>query len=351
MKKILVIGVLVCAVVIVSVIGCKRDSSMANLSPAAPGISFAVPQGWPQPVYTFDNNKLTQAGFELGRKLFYDTRLSKDNSVSCGTCHQQFAAFANLDHPLSHGVYGLFGTRNAPGLFNDAWQPSFFWDGGVINIENQPINPIQNHVEMDETLPDIINKLGADADYKARFNSVFGNDSITSQRIFKALAQFMVAMVSDNSRYDKYIRGENGGALTAQELHGLQLFRDKCAACHKEPLFTDYSYRNNGLSVDPSLNDSGRAHITGSPDDMYKFRVPSLRNIDLTRPYMHDGRFSTLDAVLEHYRTGIVQSPTLDPLLSNGIDMTDTDKADIISFLQTLTDTSFVKDQRFSEPQ
>lgn len=330
-----------------SLVGCKKDVLPPDNSNA---ISFVVPMSWPQPVYLFTNNTLTQSGFELGRKLFYDVRLSRDNSTSCGSCHQQFAAFSHLDHPVSHGIYGLLGKRNAPALFNEAWIPTFFWDGGVVNIENQPINPIQNPVEMDMTMPEIITKISPDAKYKAMFTSAFGSDTINSQRIFRALAQFMAAMVSNNSKYDKYVRGEAGGTFTAQELNGLAIFRQKCATCHKEPLFSDYSYRNNGLMPDPSVNDSGRAHITLNAADMYKFKVPSLRNIELTRPYMHDGRFQTLDAAVEHYRTDINASATLDPLLANGINLSDNDKQDVITFLKTLTDTTFTHDTRFSEP-
>jgi cytochrome c peroxidase len=224
------------------------------------------------------------------------------------------------------------------------------WDGGVNNVENQPINPIQNPVEMGEALPHVLSKLSSDATYRAMFKDAFGDETINSQRLFKALAQFMIAMVSYNSRYDKYIRGEAGGTLTGQELNGLSLFRSKCESCHKEPLFSDYSFHNNGLSPDPNLKDSGRMHITGNPADLYKFKVPSLRNVELSRPYMHDGRFNTLDAAVEHYRTDIYHSPTLDTLLTNGISMSDQDKQDIISFLLTLTDTTYVHDSRFSDP-
>lgn len=330
---------------------CKPDVALDSITPDTSGnVNIYVPKGWPQPAYTFQNNPLTQAGFELGRKIFYDSRLSRDNSVSCASCHQQFAAFSQFDHPLSHGINGLFGKRNTPGLSNIAWFPKLFWDGGVINLENQPINPIQNPVEMDDNLPDVISKLSADSKYPAMFKNAFGSDTINSQRIFKALALFMAPMISDNSKYDKYMRGETGGAFTTQELNGLNLFRQKCASCHQEPMFTDFSFRNNGLIPDAQLNDTGRAHITGDPNDIYKFRVPSLRNVALTKPYMHDGRFGTLDAVLEHYRSGIYQYPTLDTSLKNGITMTNQDKLDIISFLNTLTDTSFVHDKRFADP-
>lgn len=323
---------------------CKPDP------PISPDlqISFETPKGWPQPYYNFENNKLTSAGFELGRKLFFDPRLSDDNTISCGSCHQPFSAFAQLDHPVSHGINNLLGTRNAQALFNLNWHTSFFWDGGVNHIENQPINPIQNPVEMAETLPNIIAKLNQDEDYKSRFTATFGSDTINSQRIFKALAQFMGMLVSNHSKYDKYTRGEDGGNMTADELAGLGIFEDKCASCHKPPLFSDFSFRNNGL-MPTAINDSGRAHITRDPDDLYKFSVPSLRNLKYSPPYMHDGRFSSLDKVLDHYATGIHQSPTLDPLLQNGIQLSATQRANLLAFLNTLNDETFVKDPRFQE--
>jgi cytochrome c peroxidase len=326
--------------------GCKKET----ISPDTPVVTFHVPQNWPAPHYNFSGNTLTGDGFALGRKLFYDVRLSRNNTISCGTCHQQFAGFANFDHATSHGINDLLGKRNSPPIFNLAWSQSFFWDGGVINIENQPINPIQNPVEMDMTLPDIITKISSDADYRQQFKTVFGDETINSQRIFKAICQFMGAIVSDNSRYDKFVRGEDGGTLSAQEQNGLALFRTKCSECHKEPLFTDYTFRNNGLMPTLWANDSGRAHITLDANDLYKFKVPSLRNLELTPPYMHDGRFKTIDEVLDHYRSHISTSPTLDPSLSGGIAMSDNEKQDIISFLKTLTDTTFTKDPRFADP-
>lgn len=329
------------AIVIVS---CKTDPSITPTEQ----ISFEVPKGWPQPYYNFENNKLTTAGFELGRKLFFDPRLSIDNTVSCGSCHQPFSAFAQLDHAVSHGVNNLLGTRNSPSLFNLSWHTSFFWDGGVNHIENQPVNPIQNPVEMAETLPNIIVKLNQDQNYKDRFSAAFGSDTINTQRILKALAQFMCVLVSNNAKYDKYLRGEDEGTMTASELAGLGIFENKCASCHKPPLFSDFSFRNNGLQP-TSLNDSGRAHITKEPNDLYKFKVPSLRNLKYSSPYMHDGRFSNLNSVLDHYATGIHSSATLDPLLQNGIQLNATDRANLIAFLNTLNDESFVKDPRFQE--
>lgn len=346
MKKIGLCIALAAGVGWLSSVGCKKDT----ISPdSEEPIAFSVPVGWPEPSYTFANNKLTQDGFALGRKLFYDGRLSRDNSVSCGSCHQQFSGFAHLDHPISHGINNLLGTRNTPGLSNMAWHPAYFWDGGVNNLESQPINPIENHVEMDMTLPEIITRLGTDADYKKRFKAAFGDETINSQRIFKAMAQFMGAMVSADAKYDRYMRGE--AEFTDQEKSGLTVFRQKCGSCHTEPLFSDFSYRNNGLQPDARINDTGRAHITREATDRYKFRVPSLRNVAVTKPYMHDGRITTLDAAVERYRTGIFDSPTLDPVLSGGIAMTDAEKQAIVSFLQTLTDTAFLHDTRFAEPK
>jgi len=348
MKRTLIAGFVVMCLIILQLYSCKRDPSFDQPVTTADNISFSVPSGWPQPYYTFQNNTLTKSGFELGRKIFYDTRLSKDNTVSCGTCHQQYAAFANLDHEVSHGYNNLLGTRNAPPLFNLNWHTSFFWDGGVNNIENQPINPIQNPVEMAGDMNAIIAMMNADATYKNMFTAAFGTNEANSQRIFKALTQFMCMMISCNSKYDKHMHGDAGGEFTDQETRGLAVFRSNCAACHKEPLFSDFSYRNNGLQP-TVVNDSGRAHITKDTADLYKFLVPSLRNLTYSRPYMHDGRFGSINDVLTHYTTGIYQSSTLDPLLKSGIKLTEQDKQDLMAFLKTLDDPAFLADARFSE--
>ncbi len=327
---------------------CKPDPSFDIKATKEESISFVVPQGWPAPAYNFENNTLTNAGFYLGRKLFYDNRFSRDNSTSCGSCHQAFAAFAQADHDLSHGVDGLVGNRNSPPIFNMNWHTSYFWDGGVNHIESQPINPIQNPVEMDENLPNIIAKLSGDEQYKKMFKAAWGDETVTSQRIFKSMAQFMGAMVSANARYDQYKRGD--AVLTPEEENGLDIYNGKCASCHTAPLFTDFSYRNNGLTV-TALNDSGRARITHAPQDMQKFKVPSLRNLKYTAPYMHDGRIKTLEKVLDHYANGIHQSATLDPQLQNGIQLNQQQRSDLLAFLNTLNDESFVKDKRFHENQ
>lgn len=330
-----------------SLVQCKVDPEIKPTLPAD-DISVIVPPGWPKPHYNFENNPLTKEGFILGRALFYETALSRDNSVSCGSCHQLFAGFANAGHSVSHGIDGKLGNRNAPGLFNLNWHPYFMWDGGINHIEVQPLAPITNPVEMDENLNNVINKLKQKSNYRKMFKDAFGDDSITTQRIFKALAQFMGAIYSYQSKYDMVKQGK--AQFNASEQNGYNLFIQKCSACHTEPLFTDFSFRNNGLSINPAMQDSGRMRITGDPNDRNKFKVPSLRNIAVTSPYMHDGRFETLQQVLEHYNSGIVQSPTLDTLLKNSIPLTNQEKQDLINFLYTLTDYEFLYDKKYSDP-
>lgn len=327
--------------------GCGEKNDDVPQPPTP--ISFQVPLGFPAPVYDFNNNEVNRKRFELGRKLFYDPILSRDNTVSCGSCHQQEGAFSHIDHRVSHGIDNLSGNRNSPVLFNLAWHNSFFWDGGVNHIEVQPISPIQNPIEMDETLANVVLKLQNSATYRSLFLEAYGSDSITSQMMLKAMAQFMALLVSADSKYDKYIRGEAGGSMTTQEIRGLNLFRQKCASCHVEPLFTDLTFRNNGLDS-VFFDDPGRALITQNAADSGKFKVPSLRNIELSFPYMHDGSLSTLDKVLDHYISGVKYTTTLDPSLNGGIQLTTQEKSDIISFLRTLTDNKFVTNPEFSDP-
>ncbi len=311
-------------------------------------LQLEIPKSWPEPQKIFINNPLTEEGFQLGRKLFYDGRLSKDGNFSCASCHQQFAAFATYDHDFSHGFNDQFSTRNAPGLFNLAWVPLYHWDGGINHIEVQALSPLTAPNEMAEDIDSVLKKLRADAEYKKMFKKAFGKEEINSQKMLKALAQFVGTLVSANSKYDKVKRGEE--TFNPSELHGYEIFKARCDHCHKEPLFTDNSFRNNGLPLNEYLKDYGRMKITGDPEDSLKFRVPSLRNVSVTQPYMHDGRFYSLGQVIEHYRTGIHQSPTLDSSLQKGIEFTPREKYDLILFLGTLKDTSFLKNKRFAQP-
>jgi cytochrome c peroxidase len=309
---------------------------------------FETPKGFPEPIYKFQNNPRTKQGFELGRKLFYDGILSKDGNFPCSSCHQQFAAFANYEHRLSHGFNNHFSYRNAPGLFNLAWQKEIDWDGGINHIEVQPLAPMQDPHEMAENLNQILDKLKKDKKYPSLFNKAFGSPGINSQRILKALAQFTASLVSANSKYDQVKRGE--ASFNPYEKTGYAIFQQKCSRCHQEPLFTDLSYRNTGMEADSILKDYGRMRITGRREDSLKFRVPSLRNIFLTNPYGHDGRFVTISDVLEHYKSGIVPSATLDSSLKNGITITEDDRFYLISFLGTLTDSSFVNNPLYADP-
>jgi cytochrome c peroxidase len=332
------------------VTGCQPDRDVQP-TVAVPG--SVVPANFPAPVYELSQNPPDQLAFELGRTLFYDARLSRDGSVSCGSCHQQFVAFAHDGHSVSHGVDGRLGKRNAPALQNLRWKRDFFWDGGPKNLETLPLAPITDPVEMDETLENVLRKLNADPTYQRRFARVYGTQPIDSYQFLRSLAQFTASLTSANSRYDRYVRKEAGGVFSEAEVRGQAVFTQKCASCHATDLFSDDSFRNNGLSFSFEA-DSGRAHITGQATDVGHFKVPSLRNVARTAPYMHDGRFQTLPQVLDHYERGVVASPTLDPLLRApggklGLALTAQEKRDLIDFLHTLTDEQFLRDKRLAE--
>ncbi|MDE3236679.1 MAG: cytochrome-c peroxidase [Bacteroidota bacterium] len=311
-------------------------------------LRFVVPKGWPQPLYDFKNNPLTVEGFTLGKTLFYDGRLSKDGNFSCASCHQQFAAFATYEHNLSHGYNNSLTERNAPALQNLAWQKEFMWDGGINHLDVQPIAPITNEHEMAETLENVVNKLKNDTSYQRLFRSAFGDATINTQRIMKALSQFMLMMVSSNSKYDKVMRGEASFILPEQL--GYNIFKMKCASCHKEPFFTDFSYRDIGMPMDEVLKDEGRKKITRLKSDSLKFRVPSLRNVAVTDPYGHDGRFFSLMNVFEHYRKNMQPDENTDSLLQHKLPLSNFEIGQLTAFLRTLTDTSFLTNTGFAPP-
>ena len=323
---------------------CVSWINHSNLTP----VKFIVPKGWPQPKYDFKNNPLTKEGFELGRKLFYDGILSKDGNFACATCHQQFAAFATFDHNLSHGFNNSLTIRNAPALQNLTWQSEFMWDGGIVHLDLQPLAPITAQNEMGETIENVIQKLKADNEYRKMFRQVFGEDNINTQKLMQALSQFMLLLVSSNSKYDKVMRGEANFILPEQL--GYDIFKKKCATCHAEPFFTDFSYRNVGLVLDNVVKDYGRMKITNEKNDSLKFRVPSLRNVAYTAPYGHDGRFFSLMNVFEHYRRNMVVSNTTDSLLQHKMPLSNYEIGQLTAFLYTLSDSSFLTDKRFAPP-
>jgi cytochrome c peroxidase len=311
-------------------------------------VQIKIPKGFPKPLYDLKKNKITPEGFVLGRKLFYDPILSVDYFTSCSTCHQRFAAFAHIDHPLSHGILGKIGKRNVPGLQNLIWKDAFMADGGINHMDLQPISPITNPIEMGETLENVIRKLQNDSVYPVMFMRAFGDSVVTSERLLKSLSQFLALMISSNSKYDKVKEGKE--IFSEQEMKGLKLFRNKCESCHKEPLFTDNTYRNIGLAPDTSLNDKGRGAITGLENDNNKFKVPSLRNVEMTYPYSHDGRFKKLKDVVAHYASPEAFSPNADSTLFKIGFLDEKDQKDIIAFLLTLTDKEYLYDRRFADP-
>jgi len=316
-----------------------------EINPEASFKDFEAPINFPLVRYNFSANPVNKAGFELGKKLFYDGILSRDGSISCGSCHQQSAAFAHLDHSVSHGIDDKLGNRNAPVIQNTAWQQFFTWDGGVFHLDDFPINPITNPVEMDEKMPHIISKLNANSTYRAMFKKAFNKDSVDYASLTMALSQFMNMLVSNQSRYDEYLAG-NASALSANEKVGLNLFINKCNSCHTAPLFTDNKFHNTGLATGTDL---GRATVTTLDSDLYKFKTPTLRNVEVSYPYNHNGKMNSLDAVLKHYASDIKPGTTVDQRLIGGLGLTAMEQQQIIAFLKTLTDTKFLTDTRFSE--
>ena len=306
---------------------------------------FRSPGHFPPPVYPIENNRVTKAGFELGKMLFSDTMLSVDNSMSCASCHMQSAGFTHHGHDLSHGLNGSFTKRNTTPIMNLAWMPSFMWDGSVNHLDRQPIRPLTSMFEMGETIPHILKKLNSSPVYRTMFSDAVGSTVATEEKMLKALSQFMVMCVSDNAKYDSVRRGET--VFSAEEKEGYAVFLLKCNACHSEPLFTDFSFRNAGLEPYFRMVDSGRYVATRNLNDFYKFKVPSLRNLGYTAPYMHDGRFSTLEKVFNHYDNKMMEMPNLDPLFRQngriGIPLTANERTKLTAFLKTLDDHAFIK--------
>ena len=323
---------------------CKKDQNTDGIEL----LQQEIPGSFPQPLYKFEDNPLSKEGFELGRKLFYDPRLSADNLHPCSSCHEQVAAFGTFEHDRSHGVFESHTLRNAPVLFNLAWSSSFHWDGEFVSLQDEAVHPLTGPVEMGETFEGIIKKIQDDPEYRELFSKVFRYPFIRPEFITKALAQFTGSMIAADSKYDRYKKGTV--TFNAQEENGYQLYKVNCASCHPEPLFTDYSFRNIGLPLDNLLTDYGRMRITGKSEDSLKFKVPTLRNTYISSNYMHDGRFNTLQQCINHYRTNVQPGPTLDPLLINGISLTNAQATDLVVFLRTLTDSTLLKDPRFSKP-
>lgn len=329
--------------------------------------SLQIPSNLPPMLIPFDN-PMTVEGVDLGRFLFYEERLSDDNSMSCASCHAQLFGFTDSGEQFSEGINGIAGNRNAMALINLGWGNSFFWDGRSNELEDQALEPVINPIEMHEQWPDAMAKLNADQAYRDLFTAAFGVGNMDSVHAAKAIAQFMRTLISANSPYDKWKRAEGTIPLDAQL--GYDLFRLEggsppfipngqggadCFHCHTDAagLFTDEQFHNNAL--DAVHLDPGVGGVTGDPFDIGKFKAPTLRNIALTAPYMHDGRFATLMEVIDHYNDGGHDSPTVDGFMKftdpdETMELTPAKKAQVLAFLQQLTDTAFMTNPAFADP-
>jgi cytochrome c peroxidase len=332
---------------------CKKEVNPDDSYQAVPYV-LKIPAGFPQ-MQIPASNPFTVEGIELGRRLFYDPVLSGNRTQSCASCHKQEHAFSDAGLQFSTGIEGVQGTRNAQALINTGFQQRFFWDGRATTLEVQVLEPVPNPVEMHLSWKEAANRLQADPQYRMYFKKAFGVEMIDSGLVARALAQFIRTLISADSRFDKRARNEIN--LTPQELNGYVIFNTEkgdCFHCHPADggrLFTDNRFHNNGL--DSIFDDPGLAKVTGNQSDMGKFLTPTLRNIAFTAPYMHDGRFNTLEEVIDHYNNGGRPSTTIDPLMKNvgkGLNLTAKEKAELLAFLHALSDSSFIRNKQFSSP-
>jgi cytochrome c peroxidase len=341
--------VLVVIFISIAFVACKKDDTEEVVLTSGPTpYNLVIPSSLP-PMSIPEDNPLTVEGVALGKKLFYDPILSINNTQACGDCHSQEYSFSSV-YQFSFGAQGDIGTRNSMPILNLGWHPGLFWDGGAANLESQVIGPIQNPVEMHQRLDFLMIELQQHPEYPALFKAAFGTDQITTPLLMKAVAQFERTLISGNSRYDQYVAGT--AELTPQEINGMNLYSDMlkgdCNHCHTlGSTFTDFAYRNTGL--DSIAVDEGRYKITLNENDKGKFKTPTLRNIEHTGPYMHDGRFNTLLECVEHYNTGFHYASNLDGNLASAVKgrMTQQEMEDIVAFLLTLTDEEFLNNPAF----
>jgi cytochrome c peroxidase len=375
---------LLTAAAMLLVVACGKDDPKPSapteppvVEPPATPYPLVLPTQLLQNVVIPANNPLTVEGVDLGRRLFYETRLSSNNTMSCGSCHQQSKAFTD-GRVRAIGVDGVAHARNTMSLVNLLWEPNLNWDGSATSLETQARTPIENPIELHQSLATGVSKLQQTSPYPTLFAKAFGSSTITEENVLKALAQFERTLISSNTRYEQSLLGQV--RLTEDERAGKVLFFNhpgeggnvtarggSCDHCHNGNnfLFTATRFTtaggttqffNNGLDL--SFADPGRFGVTGQNTDQGRFRVPTLRNIALTAPYMHDGRFQTLEEVVDHYNEHILSnSPNVDPILllsnTNGgtrLDLTATEKRQLVAFLKTLTDSTFIQDPRFSNP-
>lgn len=312
---------------------------------------LVYPSNFPSPNIPNDN-PTTFEGVNLGRHLFYDPILSSDNSVSCASCHKQEYAFGD-NTQYSFGVNNSIGSRNASTIINSAFQLEYDWDGKSSSLETQAIRPIFNEIELhNNNWTEIVERIELSEFYSEMFCQAFGSTDIDSLKILNAIAQFQRTIISTNSKFDKWLRGEL--AFTDEEIDGFNIFsteRGDCFHCHPIGLFTDNLFHNNGL--DETYTDLGRYEVTSNPLDQASFKSPTLRNIEFSSPYMHDGRFATLDEVIDFYDFGGYDSPNVDPLMKyvgQGLLLSQQEKDNLKAFLLTLSDDEFINNPDFSNP-
>ena len=342
-------------------ISCRKEKVGFEASP----YPLNIPSHFPDMIIP-DDNPLTIEGVELGRFLFYEKRLSGDNTMNCATCHMPENGFSDPNQ-FSVGIDGVAGTRQSMALVNLGWENFFFWDGRKTKLEDQILEPVPNPIEMHQSWKDAVSKLNADVNYRNRFFRAFNEEGIDSVKVAKAIAQFLRTLISAESKYDVMYKFENNMTLNSSEQSILQTIENEewagydlfkslngadCFHCHNGPLMQVKKFSNNGL--DAAFSDLGRGVITGNGNDNGKFKVPTLRNIALTAPYMHDGRFATLDEVIEHYSSGISHSTTIDPLIEfasqGGVQLDSQEKYLLKKFLNTLTDYNFINNPKFKDP-
>lgn len=335
---------------------CSKDDSTETYVPTP--LPLEIPELFEErilsPIIPFDNPQ-TVEGVALGKKLFFETLLSADNTQSCASCHAPANAFSDSDQ-FSVGIDGLSGHRNSMPIFNLAfnYDDKFFWDGREFGLEDQALQPVENPIEMHNTWANAVETLQNTEEYPELFSKAFGTSQINSDLVVKAIAQFERTLISGNSKFDRHLLGT--ATLTPEELSGFNIFMDEtrgdCFHCHgnvNNPLWTDNKFHNNGL--DATFTDIGLGEVSGDPADNGKFKSPSLRNLAFTAPYMHDGRFNTLDEVINHYSEGLQNSPTIDPLMKKvvegGVQLSALEKSDLKAFLLSLSDHEFIANPDF----
>jgi len=337
------------------IISCKDDPEVVNpptetWNPTP--YMLEIPAGFPS-MEIPEDNPMTVEGIQLGRLLFYDPILSGNNTQSCADCHGQAFAFTDNEETFSTGIDGIQGNRNSMPVMNLGWIPALFWDGRSLGVEEQALGPVPNPIEMHQSWPDAVQKLSSHQDYPDLFFNAFGTRDIDSMHVVKAIAQFERTMITSNSKWDRYLRGEV--QLSQAETKGFEIFfteKGDCFHCHSTILYTDNIFHNNGL--DSIFPDKGLFEVTGDENDIGKFKTPTLRNLRFTKPYMHDGRFKDLGQVIDFYSDGVKWSPTIDPLMKKvnqgGLRLTEEDKFNLVTFILTLTDTTFINNPDYSNP-